>query len=72
MSFNPPKYYADVNLKQDLSYHDYENLELTFGLIFNLVTKKNMKSAKKLAVENTVRFSTVWTLLRMKRLLSKF
>ncbi len=31
MSLNIPKYYSDVNLKKDPSYHDYENFEITFG-----------------------------------------
>jgi hypothetical protein len=36
MNFKNPIYYADVNLKQDLSYHDYENFEITFGFIYNI------------------------------------
>ncbi len=31
MIFNYPKYYSDVNPKNNSSYYDYENLEITFG-----------------------------------------
>jgi len=31
MSFQNPKYYADANLKQEPSYYDYENFEITIG-----------------------------------------
>ena len=48
MNFKNPIYYADVNLKQDLSYHDYENFEITFGFIYNISDQEKYEINQKI------------------------
>ena len=54
MNFKNPIYYADVNLKQDLSYHDYENFEITFGFIYNISDQEKYNS-----IATTLNFTTL-------------
>ena len=48
MNFKNPTYYGDVNLKQDPSYHDYENFEITFGYFYDIRDQEKYEINQKI------------------------